>query len=271
MGGTVAGEAPGKSLADLPRSISRLQTVANVTQLAALREYGGLRMHIGEDEASSLRRHARFPLTLAAVLAAICVLTLWAPPAGRTSWALEVGPGLIEVALLLLSYRRLPLSHLVYGTVFVHVLVLIYGGYYTYALTPLGNWAQQALGLSRNHYDRVGHLALGVFPVLLTRELLLRTSPLERGKWLFFISVSIVFAFAAFWELLEWWVTLLVASDLGQAFLGSQGDVWDAQWDMLLALVGAVLSWLIASGLHDRSMAKVPIRSREPARDNAPY
>jgi putative membrane protein len=207
---------------------------------------------------SALRRHARLPLALLGVLALISALTLWDPPAGRTSWALEVGPGLIEIAALAALYRRVPLSHLVYATVFVHTLLLIYGGYYTYALTPLGNWAKEAFGLSRNHYDRVGHVALGVFPVLLARELLLRTSPLQRGKWLAFLSVSVVFAFAAFWELLEWWTTLIVASDVGQAFLGSQGDVWDAQWDMLLALLGAVLSLLFASRLHDRSMARVP-------------
>jgi putative membrane protein len=199
---------------------------------------------------------------LLGLLGLICVATLWAPPAGRTSWALEVGPGLIEVALLVATYRRLPLSHWVYGGVFCHVLVLIYGGYYTYALTPLGNWAQQTFDLQRNHYDRVGHVALGVFPVFLARELLLRTSPLGRGKWLFGISVSLVLAFAAFWELLEWWVTLLVASDVGQAFLGSQGDVWDAQWDMLLALVGSVLALLVASPLHERSLARVPSPDR---------
>ena len=208
--------------------------------------------------ASALRRHARLPLGLLGALALISVLTLWNPPAGRTSWALEVGPGWIEIAVLAVLYRRLPLSHLVYATVFVHTLLLIYGGYYTYALTPLGNWAKEAFGLARNHYDRVGHVALGVFPVLLVRELLLRTSPLQRGKWLAFLSVSVVFAFAAFWELLEWWTTLIVASDVGQAFLGSQGDVWDAQWDMLLALVGALLSLLVLSRLHDRSMARVP-------------
>jgi putative membrane protein len=206
-----------------------------------------------------LWRHARFPLTLLGLLAVISVATLWAPPAGRTSWALEVGPGLIEVALLVATYRRLPLSHWVYGGVFLHLLVLIYGGYYTYALTPLGNWARQAFDLGRNHYDRVGHVALGVFPVFLARELLLRTSPLERGKWLFGISVSLVLSFAAFWELLEWWVTLLVASDVGQAFLGSQGDVWDAQWDMLLALLGSVLALLVACPLHERSLARVPL------------
>jgi putative membrane protein len=202
--------------------------------------------------------HARWPGILLAVLAVICALTLWAPPAGRTSWWLEVGPGLLEIAILVATYRRLPLSHLVYTCVFLHVLVLIYGGYYTYALTPLGEWAKQAFGFSRNHYDRIGHIALGVFPVLLTREVLLRTSPLQRGKWLFFISVSIVFAVAAFWELLEWWVTLIVAGDVGQAFLGSQGDIWDAQWDMLLALLGALLSLSLASRLHDRSMAATP-------------
>lgn len=202
--------------------------------------------------------HARFPLTLLGLLALISVATLWAPPAGRTSWALEVGPGLIEVALLVATYRRLPLSHWVYGGVFLHILVLIYGGYYTYALTPLGDWAKRVFDLQRNHYDRVGHVALGVFPVFLARELLLRTSPLRRGRWLFGISVSLVFSFAAFWELLEWWVTLLVASDVGQAFLGSQGDVWDAQWDMLLALLGAVLALLVASPLHERSLARVP-------------
>lgn len=211
-----------------------------------------------EANADALRRHARLPLALLGGLALISALTLWNPPAGRTSWALEVGPGLIEIAVLAALYRRVPLSHLVYGTLFVHTLLLIYGGYYTYALTPLGNWAKQAFGLSRNHYDRVGHLALGAFPVLLARELLLRTSPLQRGKWLAFLSVSVVFAFAAFWELLEWWTTLVVASDVGQAFLGSQGDVWDAQWDMLLALIGAILSLLLASRLHDRSMARVP-------------
>jgi putative membrane protein len=202
--------------------------------------------------------HARLPGVLLGVLAVICAATLRAPPAGRTSWALEVVPGLLEVALLVFTYRRRPLSHLVYVAVFLHLLVLVYGGYYTYALTPLGNWAKEAFALSRNHYDRVGHVALGVFPVFLARELLLVTSPLKRGKWLFWLSVSLGFAFAAFWELLEWWVTLLVASDVGQAFLGSQGDVWDAQWDMLLALLGALASLLVAARLHDRSMARTP-------------
>jgi putative membrane protein len=209
-----------------------------------------------------LRRHARLPLGLLGVLALICALTLWNPPAGRTSWCLEVGPGLLEIAVLAALYRRLPLSHLVYVMIFLHAQILIYGGYYTYALTPLGNWAKDALGFSRNHYDRIGHVALGVVPSLLTREVLLRKTPLQRGGWLFFLVCCVVLAFAAFWELLEWWTALLAAPDVGVAFLGSQGDVWDAQWDMLLALIGALVTLPLLGAAHDRSMAKVPAGRR---------
>jgi putative membrane protein len=205
-----------------------------------------------------LRRHARLPLILLGIVALICVLTVWSPPAGRTSWLLEVGPGLAEVAVLIAIYRRLPLSHFVYVGLFLHLQILIYGGYYTYALTPLGNWAKEAFDLQRNHYDRIGHVALGVFPCFLTREVLLRSTPLKRGGWLFFLICSVVLAFAAFWELLEWWTALLAAPDVGTAFLGSQGDVWDAQWDMLLALLGAMVALPLFSGLHDRSIARVP-------------
>ena len=147
---------------------------------------------------------------------------------------------------------------MVYICVFIHMLILIYGGYYTYAKTPLGNWAKEAFDFSRNHYDRVGHIALGVFPAFIIREVLLRNTLLQRGGWLYFIIISIVLAVAAFWELLEWWVALLVASDVGTAFLGSQGDIWDAQWDMFLALLGAMIVLPIFSGLHDRSMVRLP-------------
>jgi putative membrane protein len=206
----------------------------------------------------TLQEHARQPLILLILLTLVCLATLWAPPAGRTSWLLEVTPGLLMVLWLGVAYCRMPLSHWVYAGVFVHVLILIYGGCYTYALTPLGNWAKEAFHLSRNHYDRIGHVALGVFPVFVTREVLLRKTPLVRGAWLAFLSVCVVFAFAAFWELLEWWTTLIVASDTGTAFLGSQGDVWDAQWDMFLALLGATFALLLFSRAHDRSMSRVP-------------
>lgn len=200
--------------------------------------------------------NARLSLVLVGVLSLICIATVWSPPAGRFSWLLEVGPGLAMVGVLAAVWRRFPVSNLVAVCVFLHVLILVYGGYYTYALTPLGNWARDTFGFARNHYDRVGHIALGFFPAILIREVLLRQTPLRQGFWLSFIIVNIALSIGAFWELIEWWTTLIVASDVGQAFLGSQGDVWDAQWDMFLALVGAILSLILLSKAHDRSMAK---------------
>lgn len=204
------------------------------------------------------REHAKLPLGLLGVLTVILVASVWNPPAGRFSWLLEVGPGIAGIAVLIGVYRRFPMSHFVYWCVFVHVLILNYGGIYTYAETPLGNWARDALELSRNHYDRVGHVALGVFPAFIVREVLLRRTPLARGGWLYFLIISVILAIAAFWELLEWWVTLIVASDVGVAFLGSQGDIWDAQWDMFLAQIGAMIAVPLLAGAHDRSMTKVP-------------
>jgi putative membrane protein len=201
----------------------------------------------------------RTHLVLIAILTVVCIATAWAPPAGRVSWSLEVVPGLTYIAVLAACWRRFPVSRLVAVGIFLHVLILIYGGVYTYALTPLGNWAREAFHLQRNHYDRVGHLALGFFPVLTIRELLLRRTPLQRGGWLTFLLLSVVLAIGAFWELVEWWTTLVVAGDTGTAFLGSQGDVWDAQWDMLLALVGAAVALPILSRAHDRSMAALGV------------
>lgn len=203
-------------------------------------------------------QQARLPLILLGLLTLIIAVTAWSPPAGHLSYALEVVPGLLMIVALAPLYRRFPISNFVAVCIFVHILILIYGGIYTYAETPLGNWAKEAFDLSRNHYDRVGHVALGVFPAFLAREVFLRASPLRRGGWLFFVVTSVILAVAAFWELLEWWVTLLVASDVGQAFLGSQGDIWDAQWDMFLAWIGAIVVLPSFGWLHDRSMARLP-------------
>ena len=208
-----------------------------------------------------LRRHARLPATLLCLALLLSVLTSWDPPAGRTSWLLEVGPGWLAILVLVFSYPRLPLSHWAYVGVFIHLCILIYGGVHTYAETPLGNWARDTFDLTRNHYDRVGHLALGVFPSFVIREVLLQKTPLRQGGWLYFIVNSIVLAVAAFWELLEWWVALLVAADTGTAFLGTQGDVWDAQWDMLLALIGSMLALAALGKAHQRSIDRAPLRA----------
>jgi putative membrane protein len=203
------------------------------------------------------RRNAWLPLLLLGILTPVLVLTFIYCKAGRLNWFLEVGPALIGFIVLALTYRKLPLSNFCYVCVFLHTLILIYGGYYTYAATPLGNWAKEAFNLSRNHYDRVGHLALGFFPAFIIREVLLRATPLRRGGWLNFLILSVVMAVAAFYELIEWWSTYLVASDVGQAFLGSQGDPWDAQWDMFLALVGGAAGLILLSRKHDQSMARL--------------
>lgn len=197
---------------------------------------------------------ARLPLVLTGVLALVFIPTFLFTPEGRLNWALEVGPGIAGMVALAIAFPRFPMSRVVYVGVFVHLLILVYGGFYSYAKAPLGFWAQEAFGLARNHYDRVGHLALGFFPALTIREVLLRVTPLRLGGWLTFLVLSVVLAVGAFWELIEWWAALVLDPAGGDKFLGSQGDIWDAQWDMFLALVGAALSLATLGRLHLRSI-----------------
>jgi len=172
------------------------------------------------------------------------------------TWLMEVAPILIVAPILVLTARRFPLTPLVYRLLFVHALILMLGGHYTYAKVPLGFWAQDAFGLARNHYDRLGHLAQGFVPAMLTREVLLRRSPLERGKWLGFLVVCVCLALSATYELIEWLAAVLGGS-AADAFLGTQGDVWDTQWDMFMALIGAISALLLLSRLHDRQLAQL--------------
>src|SRR5215210_6223917 len=173
------------------------------------------------------------------------------------TWLLEIAPILIIAPILVLTARRFPLTPLVYRLLFVHALILMLGGHYTYAKVPLGFWVQDALGLARNHYDRLGHFAQGFVPAMLAREVLLRTSPLVRGRWLGFLVVCVCLAFSATYELIEWLAAVLGGS-AADAFLGTQGDVWDTQWDMFMALVGAVSALPLLSPLHDRQLAELP-------------
>jgi putative membrane protein len=209
---------------------------------------------------------AKFPLVLLAVLVLILAASGVRPPAGRENWILEIVPGLLGLGALALAFPRLPMSRLVYALVFVHMLVLDYGGFYTYSNTPLGNWARDTLHFSRNHYDRVGHFALGFVPAIVLREVLLRRTPLERGRWLAFLICSVALAIGAFWELLEMWTTFVVAGDVGDAFLGAQGDPWDAQWDMFFVLVGAIVALSTLGAAHDRSLDALFTRAKYPPR-----
>jgi putative membrane protein len=190
-----------------------------------------------------------------ALLGAVALVLAWSAinPHDWLTWWLEVAPVLIGAPILIWSFPRFRLSALVYRLLFLHAVILIVGGHYTYALVPVGFWFQDLLELSRNHYDRLGHLAQGFVPAMLAREILLRESPLQRGGWLFFLVVSVCLAFSAFYELIEWWASV-IGGESSQSFLGTQGDVWDSHWDMLLALTGALLALLCLSRAHDRSM-----------------
>jgi putative membrane protein len=178
------------------------------------------------------------------------------PPSGRTTWALENFPVAIAIPLLVATRRRFPLTPLAERLVFVHCLVLVVGGYYTYERVPAGNWVRDAFGLERNPYDRLGHFLQGFVPAILAREVLLRTSPLRRGGWLAFLVFSVCLAISAAYELVEWAAAVLLAGGAAD-FLGSQGDVWDAQWDMFLAGCGAALALLLLARVHDRQLADV--------------
>ena len=201
------------------------------------------------------------PLVLLALATPILVLTLIFARAGHLNWLLEVAPALLGTIALAATFRRMRLSDFCYVAVFLHTLVLVYGAYYTYAETPLGNWAKETFHLSRNRYDRVGHVALGFFPVCIIKEVLLRATPLRRGGWLTFIVLSVVLAIAAAYELIEWGSTYVFAGDVGQAFLGSQGDPWDAQWDILLDLVEGAIGLVVLAPLHDRSLTLTRARA----------
>jgi putative membrane protein len=188
-----------------------------------------------------------------ALLAATALLLVWSgiEPHERGTWWLEVAPVLIGAPVLVATFRRFRLSPLLYRLLFLHAAILAVGGHYTYARVPIGFWAQDLFDLSRNHYDRVGHIAQGFIPAILAREILVRLSPLRRGRWLFFFVVCVCLAFSAFYELIEWCAALL-GGDSAESFLGTQGDVWDTQWDMFLALVGALAAQCLLGRAHDR-------------------
>ncbi len=190
------------------------------------------------------------------VLLSVALLLSAIEPYDRLTWWLETFPVFIGLPILLLSYRRFPLTAIAYRLLFIHALILIVGAHYTYARVPIGFWLQDWLELSRNHYDRLGHLAQGFVPAILAREILIRRSPLQAGKWLFFIVVCICLAISAFYELIEWWVAI-AAQQGAIEFLGTQGDVWDTQSDMFMALIGATAAQLLLARRHSRQLSSL--------------
>jgi len=198
---------------------------------------------------------SREPLLLLLV-ALVALVISGIGPYDRPTWVLEVFPVAIGAPLLIATRGRFPLTPLLYRLLFLHALILMLGGHYTYARVPLGFWVQDLFDLSRNHYDRLGHVAQGFVPAILAREILLRTSPLRPGRWLFVLVTCVCLAFSAFYEMLEWWAALVAGSG-ADAFLATQGDAWDTQWDMFLALCGAVAAQLLLAPMHDRQLSEL--------------
>ncbi len=203
------------------------------------------------------RRHVALLGTLAVV-----ALWSWIEPKDRLTWWLEAFPALIAVMIMVATYRRFRLTDLLYGLAWIHAVILLVGAHYTYADVPLFDWIQEALDQSRNHYDRVGHVAQGFVPAIAARELLLRTSPLQRGKWLAVLVVLSCAGISAIYELLEF-AAAAATGEAATAFLAFQGDVWDTQKDMLLALLGAITALALCSRLHDRQLARFGVGSAE--------
>lgn len=195
------------------------------------------------------------PLVLLGVTAAALVASGIAPYS-RSTWYLEVAPVVIGAALLVATYRRFRLTPLLYRLLFLHALVLVLGGHYTYARVPAGFWVQDWFDLARNHYDRFAHFVQGFVPAVLAREILLRRGVVRPGGWSFFFVVCVCLAFSATYELGEWLAAVLGGEAAGD-FLGTQGDVWDTQWDMFMALLGAVVAQLVLGRVHDRGLARV--------------
>ena len=174
-------------------------------------------------------------------------------PHDYPTWLLEVTPAIIAAALLWYTRDRFPLTRLVYVLILIHCVILMIGGHYTYALVPLGDWVQEAFDQARNNYDKLGHLAQGFVPAMVAREILIRKKVVNFPGWRDFLTVCVVLAISAFYELIEWWVALL-SDEAADSFLGTQGYTWDTQSDMWFALIGAVMALVLLSRLHDKQL-----------------
>ena len=174
-------------------------------------------------------------------------------PKDQFTWFLEVAPALIALPILIYTRNSFALTSLAYGLILIHCIILMVGGHYTYAEVPLFDWISEWTGGERNNYDKVGHFAQGFIPTILAREVFIRLSVVKVGAWCNFLAICFALAFSAFYELIEWWVAELTGED-AEAFLGTQGYIWDTQSDMAMALIGAISAVLLLSRLHDKEL-----------------
>lgn len=203
-----------------------------------------------------MKRIPPFHFVLLFGVLAVFIWSGW-QPFDRLTWWLEVFPGLAGLIILLAIYRRFRFTTLCYTLIALHICILCVGGHYTYAKVPLFDWLREVFGWHRNHYDRLGHFAQGLVPAMITREVFLRRKVLQRPGWLPFLMLCVSMAISAVYELLEWW-TAVLGGAASTSFLGTQGDVWDTQEDMFMALVGATCAILFLSHWHNRQLAKLP-------------
>ena len=189
------------------------------------------------------------------LLSVLALTFIWSAihPYDYFTWFLEVSPVIIAFPILVCTYKKFPFTNLSYLLVLLHAIILMVGGHYTYAEVPVFNWLRDTFDLSRNYYDRVGHFAQGFVPAMIVREILIRNNVIKTGTWLFFIVCCISLAISACYEFIEWWVAV-ASGESADAFLGTQGDVWDTQWDMFLALIGAILAQILLSNRHNKQL-----------------
>jgi len=177
----------------------------------------------------------------------------------RLTWVLETAPIMIALPIILFTYKRFPLTNLTYTLIAIHAVILMFGGHYSYAKVPLGFWMEEWFGWTRNNYDKIGHFMQGFGPAIYAREIIARTSSLKRGKMLGFVSICVPLAFSALYEIFEWVVSFTNPADT-EAFLGTQGDIWDTQTDMLWCLIGAIVALIVLTKLHNKYLLKIGVR-----------
>lgn len=199
---------------------------------------------------------SRRELNVLLLIVLATIVWSWIDPYDRLTWWLEAAPVLIGLVVMAFTLRDFPLTPLLNRIIALHMVTLLIGAHYTYALTPMGFWVQELFDLARNPYDRFGHVMQGITPALLAREIFVRRGVLKENGWLFFLAASVALAFSAFYELLEWAAAMAYGAS-AEHFLAMQGDIWDTQWDMLLALLGAVGALRLFGGIHRRQIQRV--------------
>lgn len=198
------------------------------------------------------------PLSQVAWTTVFAIVLVWSgiEPKDTVTWMLEVAPAVVGAAILLVTRKRFPLTRLTYALILIHCVILMVGGHYTYAEVPVGEWFRDLFDPPRNNYDKLGHLAQGFIPAIITREVVIRLNVFNSAAWRNFFIVCFCLAVSAFYELIEWWVALM-SDEAADAFLGTQGYVWDTQSDMFVALVGAILALVLLGRVHDRQLAEL--------------